>query len=85
MRFRAAGVHDNTLSQSVRIPRLHGGAFVRHAEVGEHGVAGADVLEVTLDDLGLVAFGSPAEVPAERIDRFPAGLANQSLGLPAAA
>src|SRR4029453_13377138 len=83
MRIRAAGIHDNTLSQPVRIPRLHGSSLVRDAEVGEDRVAGADVLEVAFDDLGLVAFGSSAEVPAERIDRLPAGLANQSPRPPA--
>jgi 7-cyano-7-deazaguanine reductase len=83
MRFPAAGVYDNTLSQSVRIPRLHGGPFVRHAEVGEHRVAGTDVLKVALDDFGLVPIRPSAEVAPERIDGLPAGLANQSLSLPA--
>ena len=83
MRFHVARVGDNTLSQSVRIPRLHGGPFVRHAEVGEHGVAGTDVLEVAFDDFGLVPFRPSAEVAPEGIDGLRAGLANQSLSLPA--
>jgi 7-cyano-7-deazaguanine reductase len=83
MRLSAAGVHDNTLSQSVRIPRFHGGPLVRHAEVGEHGVAGTNVLEIPFDDLRFVSNCATSEVAPEWIDGLPAGLANHCLSLPA--
>jgi hypothetical protein len=63
-------------------PGFHRGALVGGAEVGEHGVAGADVLEVALDDLGRVALGAPAVVPAHRVDRVPASLAQKLRGTP---
>ena len=72
MRLRAARVGDDPRADPVREPGLHRCPLVRDGEVGEDGVAGANVLEVALDDLGLVALRPAAEVAAERVDRLPA-------------
>src|SRR5437868_15259018 len=77
MRRAAGGVCDDALAAPVRVPRLHRRAFVRLAEVGEHGVAGVDVSEVAADDLLLVTLRPAAEVAPHRIDRLPAQLARE--------
>ncbi len=80
MGLPSARVGHYVLSQSVGVPRLHRCALVRDAEVGEHGVAGANVLEVAFDDLGLVPFRPSAEIAAERIDGLEAGVSKERLG-----
>jgi 7-cyano-7-deazaguanine reductase len=63
----------------LRVPCLHRRALVGCGEGREHRVAGADLLEVALHDLGLVALGAAAEVASHRIDRLAAPRA-QELG-----
>jgi 7-cyano-7-deazaguanine reductase len=69
---RAGGVRDHRLPERVRVPGFHGRSLVGGGERGEHSVAAANVLEVALDDLGLVACRVPAEVAAHRVDRLQA-------------
>ena len=60
------------------MPRLHRRPLVGPREVGEHGVAGRDLGEVTLDDLGLVPVRATPEVAAHRIDGIGARVAQES-------
>ena len=60
------------MPERVRVPGLHRRALVGRGEGGEHGVAGGDLLEVALDDLGLVPLRVAAEVAAHRVDRLAA-------------
>ena len=71
------------MPERVRVPGLHRGALVRRGEGGEHGVAGGDLLQVALDDLGLVPDRVAAEVAAHRVDRLAAARGDE-LGGPAA-
>jgi 7-cyano-7-deazaguanine reductase len=80
MGLPSARVGHYVLSQSVGVPRLHRCALVRDAEVGEHGVAGTNVLEVPLDDLRLVPLRPSAEVAPERIDGLEADVPKERLG-----
>jgi hypothetical protein len=57
MGLPAARVGHYVLSQSVRAPRFHRSPLVRHAEVREHGVAGANVLD----------FAAALELPPDRV------------------
>src|SRR4029453_19616284 len=58
-------------------PGFHRGPLVGDGEVGEHGVAGVDVVEVAFHDLGLVPARAAAEVAPEGIDRLPPRVAHE--------
>src|SRR5262249_25877785 len=82
MRRRAAGVGDDRPADRVGEPRLHRGALVRAREGGQDDTAGANVLQVALDDLGLVPLRAPPEVAAHRVDRLEAGARGELGGTP---
>jgi 7-cyano-7-deazaguanine reductase len=77
MRRCAGGICDHSLPERVRVPRFHRRSLVGGGERGEYGVAAANVLKIAFDDLGLVACRVPAEVAAHRVDRLPAGGAQE--------
>ena len=77
MRLGAAGVRDKVLPDFVGVPGLHRRALVRDCEVGEHGIAGPNVVEVPLDDLRFVSVRPAAEVAPEGVDGLPPPAGNK--------